>query len=284
MNVLTMKSYAKINLTLNILKRLSSGYHNIESVMQQIELADNITFERLAEEQIVMQSNNPSIENEDNLAYKAAELLKQRFKVKGGIKINIEKNVPLSSGLGGGSSNAATALMALNRLWKLRMKEHELIKVGVEIGSDVPFFIIGGTALVTGIGDKIKPVTRYPKLNYVLINPGYRVSTESAYNAFDKAKIKPKKPKTDGVVKALANSDVKALANSVSNDFEELMFKKHRDLRDIKTNMLRNGALNTVLSGSGPTMIGIFNSIYEAREAYFKLKDDYPFVFLTKTV
>lgn len=284
MNMLTMKSYAKINLTLNILKRLSSGYHNIESVMQQIELADNIAFERLPDEQIVMQSNNPGLETEDNMAYKVAELLKERFKVKGGIKVIIEKNIPLSSGLGGGSSNAATALIALNRLWKLRLKEHELVKIGVEIGSDVPFFIIGGTALVNGIGDKIKPLAKYPKLNYVLINPGYRVSTESAYKAFDKAKIKTKKPQSDRVVRALANSDVKALADAASNDFEEVIFKKHRDLRDIKTNFLRNGALNAVLSGSGPTMIGLFNSIYEAREAYFKLKDDYPFVFLTKTV
>ncbi|MBI2131035.1 4-(cytidine 5'-diphospho)-2-C-methyl-D-erythritol kinase, partial [Candidatus Woesearchaeota archaeon] len=144
-------------------------------------------------------------------------------------------------------------LIALNRLWKLRLKEKDLIGLGIKIGSDVPFFIIGGTALVTGIGDRIKPITRYPKLNYVLVNPGYRVSTESAYNAFDKAKVKPKKPMTDKAVKALANSDVKSLADALSNNFEDVMFKKHKDLKDI-------------------------------REAYFKMKDDYPFVFLTKTI
>ncbi len=284
MNILTLKSYAKINLTLNILKKLPSGYHNIESVMQQIDLCDNLSFEKLPSEEIQIQSTNTSLETEDNLAYKVADLLKKRFKVKGGIRISIEKNIPLSSGLGGGSGNAATTLLALNRLWKLRLQEKDMIKIGVEIGSDVPFFIVGGTALVTGIGDKIRPIIRYPKLNYVLINPGYRVSTESAYNAFDKAKIKSKKSRSYNIIKHLAETNIKALADAVSNDFEEVMFKKHRDLKDIKTNYLRNGALNAVLSGSGPTMIGIFNSIYEAREAYFKMKDNYPFVFLTKTV
>ena len=173
---MSVNSYAKINLFLRIGKKISSGYHNIQSVMQKIELSDNISIEPLSEDKIVIESTNKELENENNLAYRAALLLKNRFKVRNGVRIYIEKNIPLSAGLGGGSSDAATALLSLNKLWSLKLKEKQLIEMASQIGTDVPFFIGENAALVEGIGDKIKRIKKSFSINIVIINPGFRIS------------------------------------------------------------------------------------------------------------
>jgi 4-diphosphocytidyl-2-C-methyl-D-erythritol kinase len=278
-------SNAKINLYLKIGRKLKNGYHELKSVMQKIDLADNMHLEPLNEDKVIIECTNKELEGEENLAYTAAMLLKKEYKVKAGVKIFIEKAVPLEAGLGGGSSNAATTLMALNKMWSLRLKENELIHLASRIGSDVPFFIGENAAVVEGIGDKIKPIKKSFSINLVMINPGFRVSTKWAYSAFDKAKPKIK---TDAdmneLVKAIEKKDIKAIANNLHNDFDSIITKKYKALNDIKTNLLRNDALDVCISGSGPTIFGVYNSIYEAREAYFKLQYDYPFVFLTKTI
>lgn len=282
---MSINSYAKVNLFLRIGKRLSSGYHNLQAVMQRIELSDNLTIEPVAEDRIIVECTNKELENENNLAYKAALLLKKKFKVRQGVRIFIEKNIPIEAGLGGGSSNAATTLMNLNKLWGLKLKENQLIELASQIGSDVPFFIGENAALVEGIGDKIKPIRKSFSINLVLINPGFRVSTKWAYSAFDKQKPKIKtKADINNLVKAIEKKDIKEIANNLHNDFEPIITKKYRIVQDIKTNLLRNDALNACISGSGPTVFGVFNSIYEAREAFFKIQYDYPFVFLTKTI
>jgi len=153
-----LNSYAKINLYLKIGKKLKKGYHNIQSVMQSVVLHDNISFESLSEDKIIVESNNQDLEGKNNLAYKAALILKDKFKVNKGIRIFIEKNIPMSAGLGGGSSNAANTLVTLNKSWDLNLNQKKLISFALEIGSDVPFFVSGKTALVEGIGDKIKPL------------------------------------------------------------------------------------------------------------------------------
>ena len=278
-------SYAKINLFLKIGKRLGSGYHNLQSVMQMIELNDNITIEPINEDKIIVESTNPELASDENLAYKAAHLLKKKHRVKHGVRIYIEKNIPLEAGLGGGSSNAATTLLSLNKLWGLKLKEKQLIDMASQIGSDVPFFIGENAAVVEGIGDKIKRIKKSFSINVVLINPGFRVSTKWAYSAFDKQKPKIKaKADINSLVKAIERKDIKEIANNLHNDFEPIVTKKYKVINDIKTNLLRNDALNAMVSGSGPTVFGIFNSIYEAREAFFKIQYDYPFVFLTKTI
>jgi 4-diphosphocytidyl-2-C-methyl-D-erythritol kinase len=282
---MTYSSYAKVNLYLKIGSRLKSGYHNIQSVMQRIELSDNLKIEPLHEDKIIVESTNKDIENEINLAHKAALLLKKRFKVKHGVKIFIEKNIPLEAGLGGGSSNAATTLIALNKLWSLKLKEKQLIQIGSELGADVSFFVGENAALVEGIGDKVKWLKKAFSVKIVLINPGFAVSTKWAYSAFDRQKPKIK---TDAnikdLIKALEKKDINAIADNIHNDFEPVIAKKYKIINEIKTNLLRNDALNATISGSGPTVFGVFNSIYEAREAFFKMQYDYPFVFLTKTL
>jgi len=281
-----LNSYAKINLYLKIGKKLRSGYHNIQSVMQPIELHDNISFEKLNEDLIIVQSNNPDLESKGNLAYKAASLLKDKFKVKEGVRINIEKTIPMSAGLGGGSSNAANALVTLNKIWNLKLAQKKLIEFGTEIGSDVPFFIVGKTALVEGIGDKIKPLRKSQSINIVLINPGIKVSTSWAYKQFDKIGSKLKstnKKNMKELISAINKKDFKKISENIYNDFDPMIEKKFKIVNEIKTNLKKFDALNSMVSGSGPTVFGLFDSIYPAREAYFKLKDMYPFVFLTKT-
>ena len=282
---MSVNSYAKINLFLRIGKKISSGYHNIQSVMQKIELSDNISIEPLSEDKIVIESTNKELENENNLAYRAALLLKNRFKVRNGVRIYIEKNIPLSAGLGGGSSDAATALLSLNKLWSLKLKEKQLIEMASQIGTDVPFFIGENAALVEGIGDKIKRIKKSFSINIVIINPGFRISTKWAYSAYDKVKPKIKlNADIKSLIKAIEKKDIKEIANNIHNDFEPIVTKKYKIIGEIKNNLLRNDALNAGISGSGPSVFGIFNSIYEAREAFFKIQYDYPFVFLTKTV
>lgn len=280
-----INSYAKINFFLKIGKKLGSGYHNIQSVAQKIDLSDSISIEPLTEDKIIVESTNKELESESNLAYKAALLLKKKFRVRHGIRIFIEKNIPLEAGLGGGSSNAATALISLNKLWGLKLKEKQLIGLASQLGSDVPFFIGENAALVEGIGDRIKRIKKSFSINIVLINPGFRVSTKWAYSAFDRQKPKIKaKADINSLVKAIEKKDIIGIAGNLHNDFEPIVEKKYKVLNEIKNNLLRNDALNACISGSGPTVFGIFNSIYEAREAFFKIQYDYPFVFLTKTI
>ena len=282
---MAISSYAKINLYLKVGSRLKSGYHNLQSVMQRIELSDNLKIEPLHEDTIIVESTNKEIENESNLAYDAAMLLKKKYKVKHGVKIFIEKNIPLEAGLGGGSSNAATALMNLNKLWSLKLKEKQLIELAAQIGSDVPFFIGENAALVEGIGDKIKRIKKSFSINIVLINPGFRVSTKWAYSSFDRQKPKIKtEAEINALIKAIEKKDIKEIASNLHNDFEPIVAKRYKIINEIKNNLLRNDALNAAVSGSGPTVFGIFNSIYEAREAFFKMQYDHPFVFLTKTI
>ena len=282
---MAINSYAKINLFLKIGRKLSSGYHNIQAVMQMIGLSDNISIEPINEDKVIVECTNKELENENNLAYKAAMLLKKEFKVRNGVRIFIEKNIPIEAGLGGGSSNAATTLRNLNRLWGLKLKENQLIELASGLGSDVPFFIGENAALVEGIGDKIKEIKKFFSINIVLINPGFRVSTKWAYSAFDKQKPKIKtQANINELVRAIEKKDIKEIANNLHNDFEPIVTKKYKILNEIKNNLLKNDALNAGVSGSGPTVFGVFNSIYEAREAFFKIQYDYPFVFLTKTI
>jgi len=233
-----LHSYAKINLYLKIGKKLKSGFHNIQSIMQPIQLHDNISFEKLNEDLIIVQSNNPDLESKGNLAYKAASLLKNNFKVRDGVRINIEKTIPMSAGLGGGSSNAANTLVTLNKMWALNLSQKKLIEFGAEIGSDVPFFIAGETALVEGMGDKVKPLRKSISMNIVLVNPGIKVSTSWAYKQFDKNKSKEKNKKNvKELIKAMNKKDMKKISENLYNDFSPIIEKKFEIVREIKTNL-----------------------------------------------
>lgn len=278
-----VNSYAKANLYLKIGKKLKSGYHDIQSIMQLVKLHDSVSFEKIKEDKIIIESNNRELESRNNLAYKAAEMLKKKFNVREGIKIRVDKSIPISAGLGGGSSNAASTLVFLSKLWGLKLSQKKLVELGIKIGSDVPFFIFGNTSLVEGIGDKVMPLKKSVSINIVLVNPGIKVATTKAYGWFDKEKKTKSKASIKDMMNAISKKDVKKIAENMHNDFDGIIERKHRIIKDIKTNFRKFDSLNAMVVGSGPTVIGVFDSIYSAREAYFKLKDLYPFVYLTKT-
>ena len=279
-----INSYAKINLSLEIGRKLSNNYHQINSVFRQIGLHDKISIKKLKKDKIIIKSNIKNIENKDNLAYKAASLLKKRYKIKDGIEIKIDKNIPMQSGLGGGSSNAASTLTALNSLFDLKLDKDELMKLASKIGSDVPFFIEGKTCLVSGIGDKVKKIDSL-NLNFVLIKPDIGIPTKLAYNEYDKhiennTKIK-KENKTKKLAEALKQKNIEKIAENLHNDFEPVIIRKYPIIKKIKNDLIKNSALNALMSGSGSAVFGIFKNKSEAETAFEKLKEKYNFVYLS---
>lgn len=278
-----INSYAKINLSLEIGRKLPNNYHELNSVFHQIDLHDKISIKKLKQNKITIKSNIKEIQNKNNLAYKAASSLKNRYKIKGGIEININKNIPLQSGLGGGSSNAASTLIAFNKFFNLKLNKYELIKLASKIGSDVPFFIEGKTCLVSGTGDEIKKINSNLKLNFILINPNINISTKLAYNLLDKERKRLIKYNKNELIKALIQEDIYKVAKNLHNDFEEIMIKKYPIIKKIKKDLIKNNALNALMSGSGSAIFGIFKNKNEAIKSFMRLKKTYSSIYLSKS-
>ena len=259
MSSLSLKSYAKVNLFLEVLGKRSDGYHEIESLIQEISLCDNILLEdRLRGITILCPNKKVNIpSNHNNLAYKAAKLLIERFNIKKGISITIDKKIPVGSGLGGGSSNAASVLKGLNQLWNIGLRNAELQELGAEIGSDVPFFINGKTALVKGRGVKIHTCFTIPKIWLVLAIPNVSVSTKWAYGRLDGELTKNiNSAKLPGVKKL----QVKDIVKNLFNRLEGVVFEEYPLFKVIKEKMIACGASGALMSGTGSTVFGIASS------------------------
>lgn len=263
-------SYAKINLGLWVLSKRKDGYHNIFSILQAIDLADQIILEKIPSGIILNSASKEIPHNEKNLAFGAAKIFLANTKIKSGVKIFIKKKIPVAAGLGGGSSNAAFVLKGLNRLFGTKISGKKLAKWGEKLGSDVPFFFSRGTALVRGKGEKVKPV-KLP-LNYwvVLIKPRGQVSSRWAYSNLkfyltNKSKVVNfsfhRNPKKFGEMLSLCK-----------NDLESAVSKKFPIIRKIKRVMLTDGAIFSAMSGSGPTVFGIFRDKLKAREVMQKFR------------
>ena len=259
MSSLSLKSYAKVNLFLEVLGKRSDGYHEIESLIQKISLCDNILLEdRLRDITILCPNREINIpSNHNNLAYKAAKLLIERFNIKKGISITIDKKIPVGSGLGGGSSNAASVLKGLNQLWNIGLRNAELQELGAEIGSDVPFFINGKTALVKGRGVKIHTCFTMPKIWLILAIPNVSVSTKWAYGRLDGELTKNiNSAKLPGVKKL----QVKDIVKNLFNRLEGVVFEEYPLFKVIKEKMIACGASGALMSGTGSTVFGIASS------------------------
>lgn len=256
MKELIMQSYGKVNLALDVLYKREDGYHEINSVMQQISLKDTLIFSDL-KQGIVIESDSKKIPlDENNLVHRAWLKLKEISNINRGIHIRIEKNIPVAAGLAGGSSNCATTLVALNQLWNLGLSMRELMDIGVSIGADIPFCLLGGTAKAQGIGEvltKLKPF----KDKYILLgNPGIEVSTLDAYKKIDLNKVRLN---IDELIKCMEDEDLKCVAKNFKNAMEPAIIKEHPIISQIKDSMLLNGALGALMSGSGPTVFGLFD-------------------------
>lgn len=257
-----IKAPAKINLSLDVLHKRDDGYHEVKMIMTTIDLADRIELAELNEDKIKIASQNRFVpDDERNLAYQAAKLLKERYNVKKGVYISILKMIPVAAGLAGGSSDAAATLRGLNKLWNLGLSIDELAELGAQIGSDVSFCVYGGTALATGRGEKIEHLPAPPPCWVILAKPTIGVSTAEVYRNLKLENIKH--PNTEAMIDAICNQDFHGICKNVGNVLESVTLQMYPEVHNIKTKMERFGADAVLMSGSGPTVYGLVQ--YQSR-------------------
>lgn len=259
--MLYIKAPAKINLTLDVLYKRPDNYHEIEMIMTTVDLADRIGLQGTAKG-IHIQSADRFVPNDSrNLAYQAAQLIKDTFNIKTGVIISLDKQIPVAAGLAGGSSDAAATLKGLNQLWQLNLSLDELAELGAKIGSDVSFCVYGGTALATGRGEVIEELPAPPHCWVILAKPSLGVSTADVYGAFDPDKADH--PDTQEMIAALREGDYEAMCDNLGNALESVTMNMHPEVGQIKEQMIKFGADAVLMSGSGPTVFGLVNQ--EAR-------------------
>ncbi|HHV58833.1 MAG TPA: 4-(cytidine 5'-diphospho)-2-C-methyl-D-erythritol kinase [Clostridiaceae bacterium] len=271
MNLITAKAHAKINLSLDVLGKREDGYHELRMIMQEVELHDIITVEIISKG-IEICCNNPKIPTDEaNTAYRAAKLLLDEYKIQKGVKISIEKRIPAAAGLGGGSSDAAAVLKSMNQLFNLGLGEVSLQDLSVKVGADVPFFVDGYTQLAEGIGEKLAKVASMKPLDILLVNPGIEVSTAWVYRNLNLNAV-TERPDTELLINAVMQNDIERLARNMKNVLETVTEKKYGIISEIKRQLKENGALGSLMSGSGPTVFGIFRdaSLMENARSKFK--------------
>jgi len=282
-NELKLKAYAKINLALDVLSKREDGYHEIRTIMQTVDLYDIINIEKIEEDNIIVTTSSENIPTDNkNHAYIAASLLKERFGVKQGVRIHIEKNIPVSAGLAGGSTDAAAVLKGLNEIFELNLSEQQLMEIGREIGADVPFCLVGGTALCEGIGEKVIKLKSAPQMNILIAKPEVYVSTQAVYEALDLSKVK-KRPNIEAMISAIEEGNVKEIAKNLCNVLEVVTVNQYPVINRVKDIMRNNNALGTVMTGSGPAVFGIFSNRYDALKAAERLKVFIKEIILTTT-
>lgn len=253
---------AKINLFLHVLRKRPDGYHDIASLMQKISLFDELTFLPHPSDIILNCTNSKLPTSEDNLVFRAAHTILSYTGYQSGVEIILTKNIPIAAGLGGGSSDAASTLLALNEMFDLGLEKLELMKLGTKLGADVPFFIFGNSAFASGIGNKLKAIKSLPKLNVILINPQFSLSTKTVYENINLRLTKKEINYRISCFFALGD-----VVREMHNDLEAVSLKMHPELADIKQMLLRHGAQGAMMSGSGPTVFGIFIDEYSAKKA-----------------
>ena len=271
-DTVTLKALAKINLGLDVLGRRDNGYHDVRMVMQTIYLYDNVTMEKTEEAGIQLECNLFYLPvDETNIAYKAAKLLMDEFDIKEGVRIVLDKHIPVAAGLAGGSANAAAVLVGMNRLFSLGLSQQQLMERGVSLGADVPYCVMRGTVLAEGIGEVLTPLPPLPKCYVLIAKPGISVSTKTVYDKLDSQDI-PSHPDIDGIIEGLDKQDIYKVASSMGNVLETVTIGDYPIIEEIKDVMKEEGALNAMMSGSGPTVFGIFDDKSKARQAQERMR------------
>lgn len=284
MNSIELKSRAKINLSIDVLGKRDDGYHLVEMIMQTIDLYDVIKIKQLDTNDVVIKSNSSHIPlDNDNIVYKAIELLRQRFNINKGIEVFIEKNIPVAAGMAGGSSNAAAVLVGLNKLWKLNLTEQELQELGLKLGADVPYCISGKTALAEGIGEKLSYIKGLPKnISILICKPNLFVSTKDVYQGLDLNNIE-NRPNNKLLIECLEKGDIESLSKNMSNVLENVTSKIHKEINEIEEIMMANSALGSMMSGSGPTVFGLFDKYDNALKCKDILLQQYSQVYVVSS-
>ena len=273
MEKMELRALGKINLGLDVLGRRENGYHDVRMVMQTVYLYDLITLKKKEEPGIELTTNLSFLPvNENNLAYRAAKLLMDEFGLPGGLLIRLEKHIPVAAGMAGGSSNAAAVLYGMNRLFSLGLTEKELMERGVTLGADVPYCILRGTVLAEGIGEILTPLPSMPRCQILLAKPPVNVSTRMVYEKLDACQI-VNHPDIDGLIRGLQDQDLGKVASSMGNVLEEVTIGEYPVIDEIKRIMRESGALNAMMSGSGPTVFGIYADRAKARAAAARIRE-----------
>lgn len=280
MKELMLESYGKINLALDVLYKRDDGYHEINSIMQQIDLKDILVFSEIKSGVIIESNENEMPLGSDNLIYKIWEKLRDISGINKGLKIRVEKNIPMAAGLAGGSSNGATTLKALNMLWDLNFTLEELMGIGKTIGADIPFCLMGGTARAQGIGEKLTKLKSFKNKFILLGNPGIYVSTAYAYSRLD---FNEEKIDIDKLISYMEKDDLNNVAHNMKNIMEKSIIGDYPMIQEIKNLMKQNGALGSLMSGSGPTVFGIFDDKDRLLFAAKKLEEKNIKVFSCRT-
>lgn len=274
MDKIKLKALGKINLGLDVLGRRPNGYHDVRMVMQTVYLYDQILLEKTDKEGISLETNLFYLPvNENNLAYRAAKMLIDEFAIKEGVHISLEKHIPVAAGMAGGSSNAAAVLYGMNRLLQLGLTDQELMDRGVQLGADVPYCIMRGTVLAEGIGEKLTPLPAMPKCHVLLAKPPISVSTQKVYEKLDAQEV-TKHPDIDGILLGLQTGDLEKITSSMGNVLENVTITEYPQIERIKDVMKEEGALNAMMSGSGPTVFGIYDDKMLARRAAARIREE----------
>ncbi|MCR4568563.1 MAG: 4-(cytidine 5'-diphospho)-2-C-methyl-D-erythritol kinase [Pseudobutyrivibrio sp.] len=268
MDKIDIKALAKINIGLDVTGIRDDGYHEVRMIMQTVNLFDKLAISKTADGSISMSSNLHFLPvNDDNLCIKAAKLLIEEFNIKQGVNIQLEKHIPVAAGMAGGSTDAAAVLFGLNRLFGLGLSRKQLMSRGVMIGADVPYCVMRGTALAEGIGEVLSPLPPMVKCPVLIAKPGISVSTKQVYEALDSKFDSVSHPDIDKLINDIKAKDLHSICSHMGNVLEEVTIPMHPVISDIKKNMMDNGAVGAMMSGSGPTVFGFFEDNKTARAA-----------------
>lgn len=277
------KAYAKINLSLDVVGKREDGYHLLEMIMQNVDIYDELEF-KICNEGIKINCDGGNIPlNKNNLIYKAIDLFFKTYDIKSGIEVSVVKNIPVAAGMAGGSADAAVTLKCMRDMFKNDVTDEELMKLGLQIGADVPYCILGGTALCEGIGEVVTPLKSFKGKTLVVVKPNFGVSTVWVYKNIDINKIH-KHPKTKELIGAIKSDDLMYICNNMRNVLENVTIKEYPVIRKIKEQMIEYGAIGSMMSGSGPTVFGFFDDDKKAEEYYEVVKEKYNKCYITKTI
>lgn len=273
MDKMRCKARAKINLGLDICGQLDNGYHKVKMIMQTVDIYDVLEFKKRKEPDIILSvdSHDTLGDISNNLIFRAAKLMVERFSIKEGIEIALKKNIPVAAGMAGGSTDAASTMIAMNELFELGQSKEQLMELAVALGADIPFCIMGGTALAEGIGEELTRLPKPPKAYILIAKPPVMVSTKEVYERLDSKEI-TFHPDIDGMIKALEEGNLTGITDRLGNVLETVTVSVHPVIEEIKTFMKEHGAINALMSGSGPTVFGIFEKEESAREAAIALE------------
>ncbi len=276
---ITLKAFAKVNVGLDITGKTDNGYHLLKSVMQTIDLFDEVTVERVEANGIFLSVSNKALAcDESNIAYKAARLIMEEYRIEKGVKIHLEKNIPMAAGMAGGSTDAAAVLVGMNKEFNLGISDDELKKMGKKLGADVPFCIQGGCALAEGIGEILTPIMSRPEMYFLIVKPPIDVSTAHVYKNFVLAEAVH--PDIDRIIEGYEKEDSDLICDNLGNVLEQVTTAEHPVICDIKKKIVENGAKASLMSGSGPTVFGIFDNKDKAFMAETTLKEEYSEMFV----